>query len=84
MDIDTMNTDKFIDKVDELFDMLNDHCGLVNNTKAYFNWAMKGVGFGEFVFYEKDGIIHIDNECMGKDFIKKALCKMVDDAILDS
>ena len=38
-----------------------------------------------FYFYtNKDtNKLHIDNECMSKDYIKKVLCEMVDTAILD-
>lgn len=46
-------------------------------------WAVNDVGFGQFYFYEKDGKIHCDNECMSKEFIKKVLNDMIDDCILD-
>lgn len=46
-------------------------------------WSKPGVGFGNIVFYFKDGVLRCDNECMGKEFIKDRLCKMVDDAELD-
>lgn len=45
-------------------------------------WNEKGTGFGEIVFYEKDGKIHCDNEMMSKDFIRYILLKLVDDAVL--
>lgn len=48
------------------------------------NWSVSGTGFGEFRFYTgEDGRIHIDNETMGRSFIKQVLNMMVDEAILD-
>jgi len=41
-------------------------------------WGAKGLGFGEFTFFYKDGKLMLDNECMSKSFVKKALCAMVD------
>ena len=47
-------------------------------------WSVKGVGFGSYFFRVVDeGDVHIANEGMGKESIKKVLCQMVDDAILD-
>jgi hypothetical protein len=44
-----------------------------------FDWSAKGIGFGQFYFYQdKYGVIHCDNECMSKEFIKRILCSMVD------
>lgn len=53
-----------------------------NQDGARFLWALDGVGFGELYFYVQDGKIYCDNETMDKEFIKKMLCKMVDDCIL--
>ena len=48
-------------------------------------WSVTGMGFGQFYFYTDpaDGKIHIDNECMSCDSIKKVLCAMVDQAVLN-
>lgn len=46
-------------------------------------WNDTEKGFGSFYFYVVDNEFHIDNECMSKDYIKKVLCSMVDNAILD-
>ena len=47
-------------------------------------WFVKGTGYGEFTFrYDPDSLWHIDNEYMGKEFIKSVLCAMVDAATLD-
>lgn len=47
-------------------------------------WSVPNVGFGTLHFYKgKDGKIHCGNECMSREFIKKVLCDMVDDLVLD-
>jgi len=53
------------------------------NPAITFCWSMKGKGFGEFTFKNKDGKIYCNNECEDKDFIKMMLWKMVDDCILE-
>ncbi len=45
-------------------------------------WGAEGIGFGEFVFYHKDGQLCCNTEYMGEEFIKKALCAMVDNCKL--
>ncbi len=64
----------------EMFEKLDDAC--VPNGGSQFQWTAKGVGFGEFYFYEEDGKIKCSNELMGKEFIKRMLCKMVDECEL--
>jgi len=44
-------------------------------------WSEKGRGFGEYVFYQKDGKIYCDNECDRRETVKRILCQMVDQAI---
>ena len=64
-----------------------DSCGPASNDEeshVTVAWSAKDIGFGEFVFYYKDGKLRCDNEAMNKDFIKKMLCQMVDDAELDN
>lgn len=47
-------------------------------------WSEKGRGFGQYRFYmDADEKIHIDNECDGKETIKRILNRLVDEAILD-
>jgi hypothetical protein len=41
-------------------------------------WGAVGIGFGEFTFFYRNGVLMCDNECMSKEFVKKALCAMVD------
>jgi hypothetical protein len=49
----------------------------------YFNWSAAGVGFGQISIATNDDGYLIQNECMGKNFIKSLLCKLVDAAALD-
>lgn len=45
------------------------------------NWSVKGVGFGEYAFFQRDGKIYCDNETMSREAVKKVLCMMVDQAV---
>lgn len=65
----------------DIFESLEDSCK--PDRTINFNWTASKVGFGSFYFYEKDGILMCSNECMGKEFIKKMLCNMVDNCELD-
>ncbi len=44
-------------------------------------WSVKGVGFGEYAFFQRDGKIYCDNETMSRESVKKVLCLMVDQAV---
>jgi hypothetical protein len=46
-------------------------------------WSEKGRGFGEYVFWQKDGIIYCRNECDSRDAVKRVLCRMVDQAVFE-
>lgn len=52
------------------------------NSAATVNWAAN-VGFGSFVINkcQESGKTLVDSEYMSRDFIKAALCKMIDDAV---
>lgn len=46
----------------------------MHTAKTYFDWRWAGFGFGQMeVFLSKDGTIVIDNECMGRDSVRKIL-----------
>ena len=45
-------------------------------------WSDKDYGYGEIDFFLRDGKIEIDSEFMGKDFVKRLLDKLVEDAII--
>jgi hypothetical protein len=51
---------------------------LEKDTAFCIQWVATDIGFGEFTFFYRDGILMCDNECMSKEFVKKALCAMVD------
>lgn len=47
-------------------------------------WSVPTVGFGTFHFYNGvDDKVHCGNEYMSKEFIKKVLCDMIDNCVLD-
>jgi hypothetical protein len=55
---------------------INDKCqGMV------IQWSAN-IGFGELTLYvDKDnGKVCVDSECMSKDFVKKVLCELIDEA----
>jgi len=86
-----------INGIQGMFDSMEDSCSPMGIPKdrndeplgtALLGWSAKGIGFGSFYFYEKkddDGNIKLycENECMSKEFIKRMLCIMVDDAIMN-
>lgn len=43
-------------------------------------WDCEGIGHGQITVGFSDGVIKLDTECMGNDFVKQVLCKMVDQA----
>jgi hypothetical protein len=43
------------------------------------SWGTKGAGFGTLTFFLQDGKLRCDNQMMGRDFIKRVLCKLVDE-----
>lgn len=48
------------------------------------SWSMKGIGWGQYHFYMgNDDKVHIQNECMSRESIKKILCMIVDAVVLD-
>jgi len=63
--------------------------GVDGNGKTYkfpggsgfsFNWASE-IGFGEFTVKRlTDGTMQVDSERLGKEFLKKALCALIDKA----
>ena len=67
--------------IQDMFDAMEDSCRPMDG--CTLNWSAKGMGFGQFYFYNKDGKLHCDNEMMSREFIKKMLCQMVDDCVLD-
>jgi hypothetical protein len=64
----------------ESFKQLEDVCH--PQTNVGFSWSAKDIGFGEFVFIwnDKKNRLDIHTETMSKEFIKRMLCQMVDEA----
>jgi len=69
--------------IQDFFDNMEDDCRPSGHN--YFSWSAKGFGFGGFHFYtkENDDTIYCENEMMSKEFVKKMLCHMVDNAVMD-
>lgn len=46
----------------------------VHSARTYFDWGWKGCGFGQLeVFLSKDGTLIVENECMGRERVRKIL-----------
>ena len=55
-----------------------------NNGGFVVTWGAKGVGFGEITFIvDKKDKLHCHSECMGRNFVRKALAAMVDQCVWD-
>ena len=55
-----------------------------NNGGFNLTWGAQGIGFGEITFFlDRKNKLHCRSECMGRDFVKKALAAMVDQAVWD-
>ena len=66
----------------EMFDKFDDVCRPIGSVT--FNWEAKGVGFGQMEFHVgEDGYVHCYNEIMGREFLKKMLCQMIDNAVME-
>ncbi|RWZ87228.1 MAG: hypothetical protein EO766_11930 [Hydrotalea sp. AMD] len=68
---------------------LQDFLNSFDNTQSLHTsfticWTEHGRGFGQYRFYvSEDGKVHIDNECDGKESIKRIVCRLIDEAVLD-
>lgn len=63
-----------------------EHPEYIGNDGGFrIDWCHKGIGFGQLLFYKsrEDGRIHRRNEFMSQDFIKAALCHLVDNMVMD-
>ena len=69
-------------QVQDFFDRCETGISPVGDTE--FEWSETGTGFGRFRFYVgMDHKVHCANECMSKEWIKRMLCHMVDECVLD-
>jgi hypothetical protein len=75
-----LETKKFLKKFEK------DH-GFIPQPRRFpvisISWSERGKGFGEYQFWQDGDQIHCANECDSKETIKRVLCQMVDQAILD-
>ena len=56
----------------------------INITNPFtIQWSETNRGFGEYYFYIKNEKIHCDNECDRRETIKRILCNLADNCILD-
>lgn len=67
--------------IKEFFDSCEDSVEL--HDPFTVTWSEKGRGFGQYQFFIKDGKLHIENECDSKFMIKRIMCKLIDEAILE-
>lgn len=74
---------KMFEQVQAVFDSMETRCYPVRDIT--FCWSETGTGFGELTFYTtaEDDDLHCSNEAMSKEWIKKMLCQMVDECVLD-
>lgn len=58
---------------------ITDVCILSKTGEGFIIQWTANIGFGELIFYKKDGKWYADTECMSKDF-----CKLLFDKFLES
>jgi len=42
------------------------------------NWSEKGRGFGQYSFFKDKGKWVLDNECDGREAVKRVMCRLID------
>ena len=42
------------------------------------DWSQLGIGFGQIYIEQVDGVVRFSSEMMSKEFVKEALCALVD------
>jgi hypothetical protein len=56
-------------------------CDYKDQPTIVIEWSETGRGFGEYVFYEKDGKLYCNNECDSKETVMRVMCQLVEQAI---
>lgn len=56
-------------------------CNYMDQPTICIQWSEKGRGFGEYVFYQKDGKLYCNNECDDKATVSRIMLHFVDQAI---
>jgi hypothetical protein len=70
-----------VNKLKNILNSFDNHTCIdyVREDLIIFKWSEKGRGFGEYAFLKgKDGKWSIDNECDGRECIKKVICRLID------
>lgn len=49
-----------------------------SETQLILNWGRKGFGFGMLSFFDRDGVIECDNECMSRESCRAFLQAFID------
>lgn len=73
--VDKKRIDKAMDNPEFRYSTFNTSDG---KNALIIEWQAKNIGFGNFTFYYDEGQMCCDSEYMGRDFVKAALCAMVD------
>ena len=75
-----LETKKFLKKFEDRY-------GFIPSARRFSTinicWSERGRGYGEYAFWQDGDKIHCANEGDSKETIKRVLCRMVDEAILD-
>lgn len=73
-----------LEAVQQFIDETPGFAGMYPGERFALCWGEPGVGFGEVIFVADGDKVGMYTESMGKEFVKKMLCRMVDEAeILD-
>lgn len=73
------NTEIKKQKEESLENPIFSHSQLDEDNSFVLCWGAKGIGFGDFTFYhDKEKHMCCASEYMGPEFVKKALCAMID------
>jgi hypothetical protein len=80
---DTLSRMKINSKSDFTITFVEMTCGKTEAGRwINFDWETQSAGFGSTVFYvHTNGYVEIENECMGKNFIKSVLLACEDETI---
>jgi len=54
------------------------------NTIIHVSWSRAGIGFGEFYIWQDENGLYIEDERMGKEFVRNVINKIIDDAEIKS
>jgi len=68
-------------KIQEFWDSCPDHSTITFSKKGCLvvSWSERGRGFGEYaLFQDRKGKWTIDNECDGREAVKRAFCRLLD------